>query len=286
MKETLQVFKKEGITPVWCPGCGDYGVYSALQKAFAQLGLKPEEIVIVSGIGCSGRFSHYFNTYSLHGTHGRAVPTATGVKAVRPELTVLAVGGDGDGLSIGGGHIAHAARRNTDITYLILDNNIYGLTKGQTSPTTREGHKSSTSPYGVAEDILEPIPVFLTYDVSFVARQTSFDLKGLTETLVKAIEHRGMSIVHILSPCVTYKALPWDEIKGSTKPLPEDYTARDKLEALKFGYSKEPVYTGIFYQIDKPTLDDRLKQIEESANKGRGGNALKLTAREIMEDFR
>ncbi|MFW6344636.1 MAG: thiamine pyrophosphate-dependent enzyme [Sediminispirochaetaceae bacterium] len=152
-------YRKEGIKPVWCPGCGDYGVLSAVERVFQEMQLPPEYISIISGIGCSGRFSHYFNTYNLHGTHGRVLPTATGVKAAMPELTILGVSGDGDGLSIGGGHISHAARRNLDITYLILDNNIYGLTKGQTSPTTPGGFQSNTSPYGVNEEIMEPVSV-------------------------------------------------------------------------------------------------------------------------------
>ena len=153
MKTTLHDYRSI-IEPVWCPGCGDFGVLSALEKALGELDILPENIIAVSGIGCSGRLSHYLNTYSLHGTHGRALPLALGAKAARPELTVLAMGGDGDGLGIGGGHIAHAARKNVDITYLLLDNRIYGLTKGQSSPTTPIGRKTKTSPWGVYEDTL------------------------------------------------------------------------------------------------------------------------------------
>jgi len=286
MKMTPQAYKKEAIKPIWCPGCGDYAVLSALQKSFAALSLKPEEIMIVSGIGCSGRFSHYLNTYALHGTHGRAVPTALGAKAARPDLTVLAVGGDGDGLSIGGGHISHAARKNPDLTYLLLDNNIYGLTKGQSSPTTPSGYKSKTAPYGVAEEPMDPIPIFLTYGISFIARAHSFNVKQLTELVTAAIKHRGMSIVYIHSPCVNYQALAWDKLREQTKELPKEFPVTDKMKALELAYSKEPLYTGVFYQVEKPTLEDRLNILTETARVGRHGKSIGLSAKQVMEDFR
>lgn len=286
MKITPQAYKKEAVKAIWCPGCGDYAVLSAVQKSFSALSLKPEEILIVSGIGCSGRLSHYLNTYALHGTHGRAVPTALGAKAVRPDLTVLAVGGDGDGLSIGGGHISPAARKNPDITYLLLDNNIYGLTKGQTSPTTPAGYKSKTAPYGVSEDPMDPIPIFITYGVSFIARAHSFDVKQLTSLITAAIRHRGMSIVYIHSPCVNYQALSWEKLREQTKPLPAGFPMTDKMKALKTAYSTEPLYTGVFYKVKKPTLEDRLQSLTDIARKERGGKSIGLSARQIMEDFR
>ena len=286
MKMTPQVYKKDGIKPIWCPGCGDYAVLSALQKSFANLSLKPEEILMVSGIGCSGRFSHYLNTYALHGTHGRAVPTALGAKAARPELTVLAVGGDGDGLSIGGGHISHAARKNPDITYLLLDNNIYGLTKGQTSPTTPTGYPSKTAPYGVAEVPMDPIPIFITYGVSFIARAHSFDVKELTSLITAAIKHRGMSIVYIHSPCVNYQALSWSELREKTKPLPDRFPVADKMKALEPAYSTDPLYTGVFYKAEIPTLEDHLDNITDKARKGRHGKSIGMSAKQVMEDFR
>lgn len=258
---------KGPIKPVWCPGCGDYGVLGALQRALADLEIPPHNIVSVSGIGCSGRFSHYMNTYSLHGTHGRAVPTALGVKAAHPELTVLAIGGDGDGLGIGGGHIPHAARKNVDMTYLLLDNEIYGLTKGQSSPTTPVGYKTKTSPYGAFETSYAPVPVFLAYDISFVARATSFDLKQLTDIIKAAITHKGFSMVYIMSPCRTFPVMDGKTLKDFIQPLPEDHPCTDKLKALEMAYTANPIYTGIFYQVDKPTLEDNLNHEIEKATR-------------------
>lgn len=286
MKITPQAYKKKDVKPIWCPGCGDYSVLSALMKSFAALSLKPEEIIIVSGIGCSGRFSHYLNTYALHGTHGRAVPTALGAKAARPDLTVLAVGGDGDGLSIGGGHISHTARKNPDITYILLDNKIYGLTKGQTSPTTPSGYQSKTAPYGVSEEPMNPIPIFITYGVSFIARANSFDVKQLTSIITAAVKHRGMSIVYIHSPCVNYQAMSWEVLRKKTKPLPEGFPVSDKMKALVPAYSEDPLYTGIFYKVKRPTLEDGFNKISETARKNRHGKSIGLSAKQVMEDFR
>lgn len=271
MKRTLQDYKSV-VAPIWCPGCGDYGVVNALEKALLDLDIPPENIVAVSGIGCSGRLSHYLNAYSLHGTHGRAVPTAVGAKAASPELTVFAVGGDGDGLGIGGGHIAHAARKNADITYLLIDNRVYGLTKGQASPTTPLGESTKTSPFGVYEDTLDAIPMFLAYDVSFIARTTSIRVKELTEIIKAAVTHKGMSIVYILSPCRTFPILDLEETKSLFQPLPEDYPRDNKLKAMEMAYVKNPMYTGIFYQVQKPTLDERLDlEIEKATRKHEGG---------------
>lgn len=258
MKKALQNYKSI-IEPVWCPGCGDYGVLRSLQQALATLEIPPQDIIAVSGIGCSGRLSHYVNAYSLHGTHGRAIPTATGAKIARPELTVIAVGGDGDGLGIGGGHIPHAARKNIDITYLLLDNRVYGLTKGQASPTTPLGEKTKTSPQGVYEDPLNPLAVFLAYDVSFVARASSYDVKQLTDILVTAVRHKGMSIVYIISPCQTFPVLDPKKSKALFQPLPEDHDTSNRLLAMERSYTAEPLYTGIFYRIEKPTFEERLQ---------------------------
>ncbi|MCD6116409.1 2-oxoacid:ferredoxin oxidoreductase subunit beta [bacterium] len=264
MKITSQDYKSS-IKPVWCPGCGDYGILKSLEKALAGLEIAPENIATVSGIGCSGRFSHFLNTYSLHGTHGRAVPTALGVKAVRPDLTVLCVGGDGDGLGIGGGHIAHAARRNIDITYILIDNRIYGLTKGQSSPTTPLDQKTKTSPYGVYEEPLNAVAMFLAYDVSFIAKISSLQINEMEGILKEAITHKGFSIVYVMSPCVTFPVLGYDYLKEVIKPIPEDHDRNDKINAMKLAYDTESIYTGIFYQKQKPTLDERLSNIIEQS---------------------
>jgi 2-oxoglutarate ferredoxin oxidoreductase subunit beta len=275
MKKTLQDYKSV-ITPIWCPGCGDYGILNAIEKALFELQIPPENIVSVSGIGCSGRLAHFLNTYSLHGTHGRAVPIAVGAKVVRPELTVLAVGGDGDGLGIGGGHIPHAARKNADITYLLVDNRIYGLTKGQSSPTTPLGERTKTSPLGVYEDTVAAIPMFLAYDVSFVARASSIKVKELTDIIKAGVTHKGMSIIYILTPCKTFPVLEIEEMKSMFMPLPEDHPRDNKLKAMEMAYVTKPLYTGIFYQVEKPTLNDRLDEEIKKATRKHDGKPFVL----------
>ncbi|OGU57559.1 MAG: hypothetical protein A2V66_11190 [Ignavibacteria bacterium RBG_13_36_8] len=272
MKRTLQDYKSI-IEPIWCPGCGDYGVLQSLQKALLTLDIPPEEIIAVSGIGCSGRLSHFINAYSLHGTHGRAVPTALGAKAARPDLTVLAMGGDGDGLGIGGGHISHAARKNVDMTYLLIDNRVYGLTKGQTSPTSPVGQKTKTAPFGSYEDVMDAIPIFLAYDVTFIARANAANTKELTDIIIEAIKHKGMSIVYILTSCRTFPILDFKAVKEMFQPLPADHPRDNKLKAMELAYSQKPLYTGIFYQVQKPSLEERLQSVMKQAcdreNKGK-----------------
>jgi 2-oxoglutarate ferredoxin oxidoreductase subunit beta len=270
MKTIFREYKSR-IKPVWCPGCGDYGVLTGLQKTLAGLEIPPERVVVVSGIGCSGRLSHYMNTYSLHGTHGRAVPTSLGVKAARPDLTVITVGGDGDGLGIGGGHISHAARKNVDLTYLMIDNRVYGLTKGQASPTTPVGRRTKTSPYGTYEDTLEAVVIFLAYGVSFVAR-SGVEPGPLSEILKQAVTHRGMSIVHVISPCFSFPVLDFKTATRLMAPLPEDHDCSNRLLAMERAYSADPLYTGVFYRVERPTLGDRLDEDVRRAETDVGGH--------------
>ncbi|MBN2415115.1 2-oxoacid:ferredoxin oxidoreductase subunit beta [bacterium] len=283
MKNTSRNYKS-GIKPVWCPGCGDYGVLNGLEQAFADLDIAPENIITVSGIGCSGRFSHYLNTYSLHGTHGRAVPTAMGAKAARPDLTVVCVGGDGDGLGIGGGHIPHAARKNVDMTYILIDNRIYGLTKGQTSPTTPIGVRTKTAPYGAYELPMEPLAMFLSYGTSFIARTSPLELKRMAEIMKAALTHKGFSIVYVLSPCVTFPVLPMKALREMLVPLPDDYDRENRLKAYEYAYNKEHLYTGIFYQEERPVMEDYLQeQIQKSLSYQKAGT--KLTVEELLKSY-
>ena len=180
---------KSDLKPIWCSGCGDYGVITPFYQALVEVQADPKSTVIVSGIGCSGRFPYFCNTYGFHGVHGRAVPTAAGVKIARPDLLVVAVGGDGDGLGIGGGHIPHIARKNVDLTYILIDNSIYGLTKGQSSPTSPLDMKSKTAPYAYIEEPLNPLQMFLAYNASFVARGYSGKPKDLKDLFVQALRH-------------------------------------------------------------------------------------------------
>ncbi len=198
-------FKSER-TPIWCPGCGDFGVLSAITKALSFLGLTRDEVAVISGIGCSSRIPAYLDCYGLHGLHGRALPIATGLKVARPELTVLATGGDGDGFSIGGNHFLHACRRNVDVTYVVMDNEVYGMTKGQASPTTDpDWRDGKLTPDGTGMPPFDPCGIALAAGASFVARSFSGDPNGLARILFEAIEHPGFAFVQVLSPCLTYR---------------------------------------------------------------------------------
>ena len=200
----LQTYKS-GVKPTWCPGCGDFAVLNAVQKAVHALQLEPWNVVIVSGIGCSSNLPHFLRTYGFHGLHGRAVPVASGIKLANPDLHVIIAGGDGDGYGIGLGHTLHAMRRNLDVTYLVMNNQIYGLTTGQASPTSEKGMKTKSTPIaGVIENPIDPIALAIASGATYVARGFSGDVKQLADLVQKAIEHKGFSLIDCLSPCVTY----------------------------------------------------------------------------------
>ena len=258
--------------PIWCPGCGDFAVLAAMYNSFSELDIDPTKTVIVSGIGCSSRLPVFIKSYGFHTVHGRTMPVATGVKMANPDLTVIAVGGDGDAFAIGGGHIPHAARRNVDITYIVMDNFIYGLTKGQTSPTTGSqdgiGHGfklTTTSPHGQYEEPLNPLAMLLTYGASFMARGYSSKPKQLTELYNAAIRHKGFSFIQILSPCVMFNKT-YDEIDAHIYPLDGTHDASDLGAAMALAMDTQTEHLGILYQKEKPTLQDRMDAIGEKAN--------------------
>jgi len=201
---TAQAFKTD-YKPIWCPGCGDYSVLAAFTRAFAMLELRPENIAVVSGIGCSSRIPAYTSCYGFHGVHGRALAAGTGLKIARPDLTVLVAGGDGDGYSIGGNHFLHSCRRNVDITYVVMDNHVYGMTKGQPSPTTEPDWDSKLSPGGTGLRTFHPLVIALAAGANFIARAFSGDPNGTAQILAEAIRTPGFSFVEILSPCVTFR---------------------------------------------------------------------------------
>ena len=195
---------KGKVDPDWCPGCGDFAVLKGLQKVCSELGIMPHEIATVSGIGCSSNFPGYFNAYGMHTLHGRPLAVATGVKMANPDLTVIATGGDGDGYGIGGNHFVHTARRNVDLTYLVMNNQIYGLTTGQISPTSCVNMKTKSTPFGSVETPINPITSAIMNGATFVARGFSGDGKQLTDLMKKAIQHKGFALIDIFSPCVTF----------------------------------------------------------------------------------
>ncbi len=266
---------KSGVKPVWCPGCGHYGSLSAFYKGLAACDVDPKNLVIVSGIGCSGRFSHFVKGYCFHVLHGRVLPVCQGIAASTGgyDLKVFGISGDGDALAIGGGHLPHAARRNPNMVYMILDNAIYGLTKGQFSPTTRQSAITSSSPFGVTENRLDPLSLLLGYNVSFVARGFSANNKQLGTIMSQAIQHRGFSVVHVLSPCVSFnKEISYDFLSERVKPLPDDFDSSNKVAAFRFAQDTEKIYTGVFYKEDRPTLQEyhtnAIKQAQKKKNAG------------------
>ena len=196
---------KSDLKPVWCPGCGDYHVLLSMTKAMSELELSPENVAVISGIGCSSRIPAYLNSYGFHGVHGRALPLAAGLKAARPDLTVIIAGGDGDGFSIGGNHFLHACRRNIDMTYIVMDNRVYGMTKGQPSPTTEPDWDSALSPGGTGVSPFHPLVIALASGANFVARAFSGKPNTTAEIMAEAIRHPGFSFVQIMSPCVTFR---------------------------------------------------------------------------------
>ncbi|MDJ0949199.1 MAG: 2-oxoacid:ferredoxin oxidoreductase subunit beta [Alphaproteobacteria bacterium] len=237
---------KSDIKPVWCPGCGDYHVLLSFGKALAELALKPEEIAVISGIGCSSRIPAYTNCYGFHGVHGRGLALATGLKVARPELTVIATGGDGDGFSIGGNHFLHACRRNVDITYVVMDNRIYGMTKGQPSPTTEPDFDSALSPGGTGLRPFHPLVIALASGANFVARGFSGDVNGTARLIFEAIRHPGFSFVEILSPCVTFRPdeRNWKNMVHGAPVDPTDDPARAARRIM----TDDGFNTGILYR--------------------------------------
>ncbi len=254
--------------PTWCPGCGHFTVLHGLYEAVEKLQIPPENLVVVSGIGCSGRFPFFIKGFGLHGLHGRAIPIATGVKIARPELTVLVVGGDGDGVGIGGGHFPHAARNNLDLTYILLDNSIYGLTKGQVSPTSPVGMKSATSPYGNIARPLNPTTLALAYGATFVARTFSKERDKVSQFILQAMQHKGFSFIHDLSPCVEFnKLITYQSVDDKVVPLPQDYTAGERSRAIKMSESADPIYLGLFLEENIPTFDRNVQEVKERLKK-------------------
>lgn len=247
---TVKDFRND-IRPNWCPGCGDFSVQASLQRALASLGKEPHEVAVISGIGCSGRISGYINSYGFHAVHGRSLPTAQGVKLANRELTVIAAGGDGDGFGIGLNHFMHAVRRNMDITYIVMDNQIYGLTKGQHSPTSAEGFKVKTTPHGNIEHPLVPTQIALSAGISFLAQGFSSDVNQLVSLIEQAIQHKGFSLVNVFSPCVTYNKInTYDWYKQNVHNLDQvpNYDPTDYAAAMNMIRETNGLATGVIYK--------------------------------------
>jgi len=255
---------KSEVKPTWCPGCGDFGVLNATFRGLAEMKLPTDQTVVVSGIGCSSRFPHFMKTFGFHSVHGRALPVAQGLKMARPDLNVITVGGDGDFFSIGAGHLIHAALRNIDITVVVMDNEIYGLTKGQTSPTSPHGHVTKSTPYGLLASQFNPIATALSLNVSFVARGYSAKPKDLAALIQQGVQHKGFSFIHALSPCPTFYHT-FDAWDAAVTPIASNHDSHDKAKAITLALETEKQYTGVFYQEERPTMDQAAHQLVQES---------------------
>lgn len=286
LQEPLKAMKyKSDVHSEWCPGCGDFGIVNGIQSALAEMKLPPWQTYLFSGVGCSGKTPHYVNVYGAHTLHGRVLPFSLGGKVANPKLTVIAAGGDGDGYGIGAGHFVHAGRRNIDITYIVFDNEVYGLTKGQASPTLQRGAQPKSLPLPNINLAINPMALALTCNYTFIARSYAFDAKHLRATIQAAVQHRGMSLINVLQPCPTYNDLHTKEFfaetveyEGNSVPRvyyldqegydgkvknPHDMAevSEKRLRAFEKANSIEDrVPLGIYYQIDLPTYDELLAE--------------------------
>lgn len=244
--------------PTWCPACGDFAVLAMFYRVLEKLNIPQEKIVVVAGIGCSSRFPYFMNTHSLHFIHGRAVPLATGISLSRPDVHVFVFGGDGDGFSIGGNHLNHGARKNIKLTYIIMDNFVYGLTKNQTSPTTPIGRKSKTDPTGAIDRPINPMKQLLASGATFIARTHAAQVKHMEEIFTRAINHDGFSVVECLSECVMFYPGAFDDSwpkKGGVWETIDEtqHDVTDDVAAFKLADNLSPGKFGVYYQVNRPT---------------------------------
>ncbi len=253
----------------WCPGCGNYGIMAALKAAFIELNLDIKNVVIVTGIGCGSKINHWTKCYGFESLHGRPLPVATGIKLANPDLKVIAIGGDGDGYGLGMGHFIHSMRRNIDITYIVQDNQIYGLTTGQASPTSSKGTKSKSTPFGSIEIPVNPIDLAFSAGATFISRGYAGDLKHLTSLIVQAIKHEGFSLIDVLQPCVSFnKVNTYEFFNKRVYKLEEDNTYKipfidengvcdssigDAIKRSREWNDKIPI--GVFYKGFRPTYE-------------------------------
>ena len=267
----------------WCPGCGDFGILASVQMALAEMKLAPWRVALFSGVGCSSKTPHFVKTYGVHTLHGRVVPLALGAKMANPEMEVIAVGGDGDGYGIGAGHFVHAGRRNVDLAYIVFNNEVYGLTKGQASPTLGRNQKPKSLPLPNALEGINPLAMALSAGYTFIARSYAYGTQHLKQTIIKAVQHKGMALVDVLQPCPTYNDLhdkeyfsAMVEIHGEKKPrlfqiesegydgVVKDPANLDEIDQKKkrafemANYRGEQVPIGVFYQVELPTYYERL----------------------------
>lgn len=272
--------------PNWCPGCGNFAIWHALKSAIVELRLEPHNVVIFSGIGCSSKMPHWVNTYGFHGIHGRPLSIATGARLANNNLTVIAVGGDGDGYGIGIGHFIHSMRRNLNITYIVTNNQVYGLTTGQTSPTSDKGFTTKSTPTGVIEMPINPIALAIASEATYISRGFSKEMKHLTKLIVDGVGHEGFALIDVLQPCVTFnRKNTYEWFSERVYKLEETgYDVTNKQAAfLKSLEWNGRIPIGLFYREIRPTYEDELPQIAEAPLVRQRIEEINITA--LMDEF-
>lgn len=245
--------------PAWCRGCGIYGLFSSLKRAAASLELNPEKSVVVTGIGCHGRLNNHFKSYGFHALHGRVLPVASGVKLANPSLSVIGISGDGDAYSIGLGHLIHALRRNINVTYMVVDNRLFALTQGQTSPTSQMGYVSPSTPYGTKERPLDGLRLALASGGTFIAREFSGNPKKLASLIGEGMTHNGFALIEVLSPCLTHnKVVTAQWFKDNIYRVDEDphFDPRNKSQAWEKLQEKDGIPVGLIYVEQRPSYEE------------------------------
>jgi len=258
---TMQDFS--GYTPTWCPGCGDWGIGIAIKSALAQMGLSPSDVGVVFGIGCSGNMNDFLNAYAIHGLHGRAIPTAIGYKLANHKMPIIVVAGDGDCYGEGGNHFLHACRGNHDITVIIHDNRVYGLTTGQVAPTAMKGALSKSTPYGLIESPIDPLGLALTQGATFISQSFAGDAQHMISMIKSAINHKGFSLVNVLQPCVTFNKINGYQYYRERVYKLIDNKVNNKDRAMKIiqDIEKEKYPLGIIYQNQQSSYHEQLPQL-------------------------
>lgn len=252
---SVKGFERKAPDIQWCPGCGNFGILRILRETLEDMALQPQETVIVSGIGQAAKLPHYLNVHTFHSLHGRALSIATGVKAANPGLTVIAEGGDGDMYGEGGNHFIHTIRRNPDITNIVHNNMVYGLTKGQASPTSERGFKTPVQTRGVTSAPLNPLAMAIAAGATFVARTFAGDVDHAKDVIRRAIEHKGYALVDIFQPCVVFNRVnTYQWFQEHVAKLASDYDASDRMAALAAAFSADPLYIGVFLDVEEGVI--------------------------------
>jgi len=275
-------FDVEGVDVAWCPGCGDFGILKIMKRVFEELDSDPTNVVMVSGIGQAAKLPQYIATNYFNGLHGRALPVATAVKAANPGLTVVAESGDGDIYGEGGNHFIHAVRRNPDITCIVHDNMVYGLTKGQASPTSRRGFKTPVQVSGVASEPFNPMAVAIAADAAFAARAYVGDIDETVDIVKRAITHRGFSVVDILQPCPSFNRVnTYAWFKDHTEYLDEGHDSSSRTAAFAASLDDDPLRLGVFYAHEKPTFEEAVHSTQPAFAKKRDMKGLAELIKEM-----